>query len=282
LSNISSFLSFEHQNDKQRGGSAMNQAVTLNVVGAVAELRFSRREKMNIIDVEMAERFEAVVQKALNDSNIRVITLSGEGRCYMAGGDLSSFRNSQDKAALARAIIDPMHRAINALANSDMITIAGIHGPVAGAGVSLATSMDLCIAADTTTLNFAYSKIGAIADCGGTWNLVRLVGLRKAMEIALLSDTITASEAERIGLVNRLVPETQLNQELASLASRLANGAPNANSAIKRLLRQSVHSSLSDQLDAEAKAFADCASTGDFSEGLEAFFERRRPSFSGK
>mgnify|MGYP002622210113 CR=1 FL=1 len=153
---------------------------------------------------------------------------------------------------------------------------------VAGAGVSIATNLDLAIAAQDTVFNLAYARIGASPDCGASFSLPRLVGLRRALEIALLSEDIGAAEALALGLVNRVVPAAELEAETARLAARLAAGAPAAQGRIKRLMRQSLERDLQTQLDAEARAFAECAATEDFAGAVAAFLERRAPHFNGR
>ena len=259
----------------------MTAPVTLDIQNGIATICFDRPDRMNVIDVEMAQAFEAAVVRSLKDRSVRVITLTGNGHCFMAGGDLAAFRASDDKSALARAIIEPMHRAIIALAAAPQISVAGIHGPVAGAGLSLALATDLCLAAEGTSLNLAYQKVAAPADCGATWALPRIVGHRKALEIALLSETIDASEAFRLGIVNRIVPVDKLAVEMESLAMRLAAGPGKAQGQVKSLIRNSVNQGLAEQLDTECTAFADCAASADFAEALEAFFGRRTPKFTG-
>jgi 2-(1,2-epoxy-1,2-dihydrophenyl)acetyl-CoA isomerase len=260
----------------------MSLPVSVTVGDGIAALRFERPERMNVIDVEMAQGFEAAVGRALDDTEVRVITLSGAGRCFMAGGDLGALRAADDKPQMARDIIGPVHRTLVALSESPKVSIAAIHGPVAGAGMSLAMATDLCLAAEGTTLTLAYPKVAVPADCGATWALVRLVGLRRAMELALLSPTIAAADAQAIGLVNRVVPSEVLEAETAGLARKLAAGAPLALGLLKALLRQSLDTPLPGQLDAEEEGFVACAATQDFAEALEAFFGRRAPVFCGR
>lgn len=260
----------------------MTRPVTLDIQNGIAKICFDRPDRMNVIDVEMVEAFETTVARSLMEKSVRVIPLTGNARCFIAGGDLASFRASDDKPALARAIIVPMHRAITALAAAPQISVTGIHGPVAGAGMSLALATDLCLAAEGTTLNLAYQKVAVPADCGATRALSRIVGHRKALEIALLSETFDAAEACRLGIVNRIVPADRLIAELDSLASRLAAGSAQAQARVKSLIRNSLAHDLADQLDEECAAFAECAGSDDFTEALEAFFRRRAPEFSGR
>jgi 2-(1,2-epoxy-1,2-dihydrophenyl)acetyl-CoA isomerase len=259
----------------------MRGPVSLTIEEGIAHLRFQRGERMNVIDVEMAEAFEAAVGTAVDTPEVRVVTLSGAGRCFMAGGDLAAFRDSVDRPATARAIIKPVHRALLRLEAARQPSIAAIQGPVAGAGMALALAADLCLAAEGSSLTLAYPRVGAPADCGVTHALTRLVGLRKALEIALLSDPVPADEAARLGLVTRVVSADRLEDEMMALARRLASGAPLALARLRQLLRQAPVSSLADQLYAEEEGFAACASSADFAEALDAFFARRPPVFTG-
>lgn len=239
----------------------------------IVHVRFNRPEVLNAINVEMAQAFLAVCQALAAEGSLRVVVLSGAGRAFVSGGDLSVFRQSPAEAA--PALIEPMHTAIRALADLGAPVVASLHGAVAGAGLSLAAAADLAIAAEGTRFNLAYVNVGTSCDLGATWSLPRLVGLRKALEIALLGDTFTADEAWRIGLVNRVVAAESLEAETEALARRLASRAPIAVGHIKRLMRESFGRDLRTQLDHERDAFAACAATEDFREALAAFFQKR-------
>lgn len=259
----------------------MRDAVLLTIDSGVAEIRFNKPERLNALDRDLAEGFAAIAEKATTDPSVRVIVVAAAGRGFVAGGDLDYFRQSSDRGAAATTLIGPVHHALRILADAPQIVIGSLKGAVAGGGMSLALSLDLLIAADDTAFNFAYSRIGASPDCGGTWSLPRLVGVRKALEIALLSETIDAAEALRLGLVNRIVPLADLESETRKLAGRLASGAPVALGETKRLIRMSMQRDFSAQLEDEAETFARCAATRDFEEGIGAFFAKRRPIFSG-
>lgn len=260
----------------------MTDQVLLDIVDGVARLTFNRPDQMNTLDVATAEAFDAQVARALNDASVRVVLMQGRGRSFMAGGDLTGFHAAQEIAPAVRAVMDPVHRGLKALAASPVITLAAAQGPVAGGGMSIFAGCDLGICADNASFNMAYARIATTPDCGGTWALPRLVGLRRAMELVLLSDTITAEEAHRIGLVNRVVPAAALEEEAGKLASRLARGPRHALGRIKGLLLQSLQTEYPDQLDAEQAGFLACAETPDFREGLSAFFEKRKADYSDR
>jgi len=262
--------------------AAAGPAVLLDIADRVAEIRFNRPARLNAIDIETAEGFAAAVDRALADDDVAVIVVSAEGRAFVAGGDLAHLRAATDRAGALHELIDPMHVALKALAASPKITLGSLKGAVAGGGMSLALSLDLVIAAESTTFNFAYARVAASADCGGSWALPRLVGLRRALEIALLSEPVDAANAHRLGLVNRVVADDRLTEETRAMAERLASGAGFALGEIKALMRTSGERAFDAQLDAEAASFARCTATQDFGEALDAFFGRRAPQFSGR
>lgn len=258
----------------------MTEPLRLHLDAALGRIVFDRPQALNAIDQATARAFEAAVAQAL-DAGVRVLTLSGNGRAFMAGGDLAAFRRAEDRAAEAEAIIGPMNRALARLAESDALTVALLHGPVAGAGLSLALAADLALAAESAVLSFAYLGVGAPADCGITWALPRIVGLRRAAWIALEGSAVPAVQALDWGLVNRIVPDAALQDEGTRLAARLAGLAPGASGALKHLLRDGFGRDYAATLEAEKQAFKTCAATADFAEALSAFFEKRPARFTG-
>jgi len=248
----------------------------------MAHIRLNRPKVLNALDQSMAQAFLAVCKTIQSADDIRVVVLSGEGRSFMAGGDLAKFHTDPTQAGqTAQQLIDPLHEALAILATLRQPVLASVHGPVAGAGVSLMLACDLAIAADDATFNLAYARIGASADGSVSWTLPRIVGLRKAMEIALLSDDIDAAEALRLGMINRMVKRDALTAATEQLAQRLAQGPTFAYGQMKRLLRNSWNRSLQEQMDAECDAFCACTGTSDFREGIDAFITRRPVKFDG-
>ena len=258
--------------------------VRLDFNGAVAEIRFNRPDVLNVLDLDTARAFEDAVDRLLDHAEARVAIISGEGRAFMAGGDLGYFRREGPDARpeASRRLIGAMNSAILKLMQSPLITLACVQGSAAGAGMSLTLMCDLAIASEDATFNLAYVKVGANPDCGGSYALVQLVGLRRAMEIALLSDTLDAASALRLGLVNRIAPPGELRQVAEAWARRLADASPLSLAATKRLLRGAMGASLADQLHAEMESFATLSASADFEEALEAFFSKRKPAFTGR
>ncbi|WP_235511517.1 enoyl-CoA hydratase/isomerase family protein [Acidovorax sp. Root568] len=248
--------------------------------GAVATLRFNRPEALNAIDVPMANAFLAAVQSIAADPGVRAVVLRGNGRGFMAGGDLATLRADPVQGAID--ILTPLNAALQLLAQMNAPVIAQVHGAAAGAGLSLVLMADYVIAAEGTRFNLAYINLGTSCDVGASWALPRIVGVRQALEIALLGEAFTADDALRLGLVNRVVPGAELDSATTALAQRLASGPTLAYGAMKRLMRASMDHTLPEQLAAEKDAFVHCAGTEDFRAGVEAFHQRQSPQFVGR
>ena len=250
--------------------------------GAVATIRFNRPAALNAITLPMAEGFLDVVRTISRAPDIKVIVLCGAGNAFMAGGDISLLH--ADMAAAPRtalALLAPLNAALEILTGMPQLVIASLHGSVVGAGFSVAMACDLMIAASNTRFNLAFARIGASPDASATWSLPRAVGLHKALELALLADSFDAAEAQRLGLVSRVVPLEELVNETAILAQRLAAGPGFAYGKTKQLMRASHARNQKDQMAAECAAIATCTATDDFAEGINAFFEKRKPTYTG-
>ncbi len=257
----------------------MNERVTLERDGAVAFIEIRRAQRHNALDVETAEAFLARCREVERDDGVRAVVLAGEGASFGVGGDLDELQAGG--ALAARRIIAPLHAAVALLAGLDAPVVAKLRGIVAGGSMSLALGCDLAIASEKARFNFAYTNAGATADLGGSWHLPRIVGLRSAMQIALLNETIAADQALALGLVNKVVPEDQLDGEVGGLALRLASGPTKALGRMKRLLRQSGTNGLHDHLAVELATFVESARTSDFREAIDAILGKRAPRFTG-
>ena len=254
--------------------------VLLERQGAIATLRFNRPEALNAIDVPMAQAFLAAVQTIAADPGVRAVVLRGNGKGFMAGGDLATLRANPVQGAAD--LLAPLNAAVALLGQINAPVIAQVHGVAAGAGLSLMLQADFVLAAEGTRLNLAYINLGTSCDVGASWALPRVVGLRRALEIALLGEALSASEAERLGLINRVLPAAELDAAVQQLAQRLAAGPTVAYGHMRRLMRASFDHDLPTQLHAEAAAFAQCGHTADLPEGIEAFFAKRAPAFQGR
>ena len=252
--------------------------------GAVATLTLNRPAALNALDMAMMDALVAHTTALAADTTLRVVVLRGAGPHFMAGGDLRTFAERIAAAPAEREdefrrIVDRVHVAIEQIHRMPHAVIGALHGAVAGFGLSLAAACDLAVAAEDAYFASAYRQIGLTPDGGGSWSLPRIVGMRKALEIHLLSERFDAHEAWRIGLVNRVVARDALDATVRELAQSIAEGPALALRNVKRLVRDSLERTLSEQLRAEAQSFAQCAATKDFVEGIGAFLEKRRPRF---
>jgi 2-(1,2-epoxy-1,2-dihydrophenyl)acetyl-CoA isomerase len=265
--------------------AAGDETIVLTREDGIATLTLNRPAALNALDLAMMDALVAHVTALAADTTLRVVVLKGAGRHFMAGGDLKTFAMRLDAEPAERQadfqrIVDRLHAAIEHLQRMPHPVIGALHGAVAGFGLSLAAACDLNIAADDAYFSSAYRQIGLTPDGGGTWAMPRIVGLRKALEIYLLSERFDAHEARRIGLVNRVVEADALDATVREVAQSIATGPALALRNVKRLLRESLDRSLAQQLRAEAESFGQCTATADFAEGIHAFLEKRPPRFA--
>lgn len=258
----------------------MTNVISIERRGRVAEIRMMRPDQMNTLDKAMADALPAALESVAQDDTIRAVILSGEGRSFMAGGDLACFRADFGAAPdTAAQLIGGVHAAVRSIATMPKPVIAAVQGPVAGGGVGLAFACDLVVAASDATFLSAYTKLGTSPDCGTTWTLTRLMGAKRALAFILLNDRMSAEEARGLGLVNLVVPASDLASAAGDLARRVAEGSVGATASVKRLVGLGATGSLDAQLDAELNAFVSAAGTADFREGVTAFFDRRSSRF---
>ena len=263
-----------------------NDAVLYDVQDAVATITLNRPKALNALNMDLTEGLVSAIDRAATDPNARCVVLTSSSEHFMAGGDLLMFRDWLDEGVeIAQVklldVFDAVHSTVKKIKTMDKPVIVSLQGAVAGFGLSLMLACDLAIAAEDTAFTLAYIKIGASPDGGSTHSLTRIVGVRKAMEIAMLGDNFGAAEALDVGLVNRVVPTADLKTETAKLAKRLASGPTHALGHTKRLINAAHDTAINDQLKAEEAAFAASAGTLDFREGITAFIEKRNPKFIG-
>ena len=266
----------------------MTEPLLLEVSEGVATVTLNRPEALNALSDDMVAALVEVMTRVEADPAARCVVLRGAGDHFMAGGDIKGFHGRlaqttpAERSAHFRAKIHSLHPAIVAMRRMPKPVIASLRGAAAGFGLSLAMATDLAIAADDAFFTLAYCRIGTSPDGGSSYHLPRILGLRKAMEIALLGDRFDAATALRLGLVNWVVPTADLEAETAKLAARLAGGPGHALGETKALLNASLDNPLEAQLALEVESFAACAATQDFAEGVTAFVEKRSANFTGK
>jgi 2-(1,2-epoxy-1,2-dihydrophenyl)acetyl-CoA isomerase len=262
----------------------MNDTVLLERDGGVATLTLNRPEVLNVLDLAMVDALIARTAEVAADDTLRVVVVRGAGRHFMAGGDIRSFATHLEEPPGTRRsgfqrMVERIHAAIECLHRMPHPVIGRVHGAVAGFGLSLMNACDLVVASDDAYFAAAYRQIALTPDGGGSWSLPRLVGVRKAMEILLLGERFGAAEALAVGIVNKVVPEAELDAVTAALARSIATGPAFALRKTKRLVRESMGRTLAEQLQAEAVSFGECTGNADFIEGITAFLAKRPPQF---
>jgi 2-(1,2-epoxy-1,2-dihydrophenyl)acetyl-CoA isomerase len=252
--------------------------------GAATWITLDRPETLNALDGPTREALVGSLREAAEDERVRAVALTGSGRAFCVGQDLrereQGYREGRapDLAAALERHYAPICRL---LAEMPKPTVAVLNGVAAGAGVSLALACDLRLASSSARLRLAFSGIALVPDAGSTWHLPRLVGLSRAMEIALLGDWVDADQALQFGLVNRVWPADDLQREAAAAVATLAAGPTLAFARTKALFRDHLRVDLADALAGEATAQVASGQTKDHLEGVTAFLEKRPPTFQG-
>jgi 2-(1,2-epoxy-1,2-dihydrophenyl)acetyl-CoA isomerase len=262
----------------------MYEAIIFSIRGAIATIELNRPEKLNAFGGPMRDEILSALDAIAADDGIRAVVVTGRGRGFSAGGDidhLKHLRENLDEAGF-RAILAKGQRITRAMRALPKPVIAAVNGPCAGAGFSFALGCDIRMASDKATFAPSFALIGLHPDWGGSWFLPKLVGSAKACELTFTGAMITAAEAERIGLVNRVVPHDELIARSEELAGRMAANPP----GVIRLAKESVYRSLSSDLETafarETEVQIECFHSEDFLEGVRAFKEKRAPQFKGR
>ena len=260
-----------------------SDTMLLDVSERIATLTLNRPDKLNALSGEMMEELVPIMERLAEDKEVRCVVVTGAGRGFCAGGDVSGMASGEtvpDQNPVAR--LRRLEETSRQLHEMPKPTIAMVNGPAAGAGLSIALACDIRIAGESARFGTAFIRIGFSGDFGGTWMLQRLVGPAKARELYFTGDLIDAREAERIGLVNRVVPDDQLASETRALAERMAKGPPIALARMKQNMNLGLVSDYSTLLDAEAEGMIMTATTEDNREAVKAFLEKRPPTFHGR
>ncbi len=261
--------------------------VLAEIEDGIGWITLNRPEQLNALSMEMRDLLIEHSAKFEKDPAVRCVVIRGAGTHFMAGGDIRGFHKSltTDKEAHLAGFemrVVKAHQAIYQIRRMAKPVIASVQGAAAGFGLSLILNCDLAIAANDAFFTLAYRHIGLSADGGATYFLPRIVGERKALEIALLGDRFSAQEAKEQNILNWIVPKDKLVDETLKLARKLADGPTFALGIAKRLIRSSLDNSWDEHSHREAEGLAACAATEDHFEGLNAFLDKRKPVFKGQ
>jgi 2-(1,2-epoxy-1,2-dihydrophenyl)acetyl-CoA isomerase len=267
----------------------MPDTVLYDIDGPIATLTLNRPERMNTMNAALLEDALEAIERAADDERVRVLILTGNGRAFCAGGDLEAMAEGTvpgvDGGPAVGAAITQLRtymRTSQLLHDMPKVTIAAINGACAGAGLAWACACDLRYCSESAVFNTAFMTAGLSGDFGGTWTLPRVVGPARARELYLLAEKFRAPDAERFGLVSRVVPDGELMGEVRRVAERVAGFAPLTMRAIKANLNDGLGGGLSEQLDREADRHIRCGLTEDAREAAAAFLEKRSPRFAGR
>jgi 2-(1,2-epoxy-1,2-dihydrophenyl)acetyl-CoA isomerase len=261
------------------------QTVILERVEGVGVIRLNRPQVYNAVNNQMSVELLEVLRAVREDSSIRAVVLTGAGKAFCSGQDLndrSAMQKSGETISLGDSVRNRYNPIIRELTGMEKPVIAAVNGVAAGAGASLALACDIRFITPETRFIEAFVRIGLVPDSGSSYFLPRLVGLGRALEIAMTGRDVVAEEAVSIGLANRIIPKEQLMEETMAFAKELAEGPTVAIGLIKKAIYRGMEADLEEVLEMEAQFQEKAGRTLDFLEGVQAFVEKRKPNYQGK
>lgn len=249
----------------------------------VACITFNRPKVGNAVSPLMAKEISEVAVRCDDDPDIRAVVITGTGKLFCAGGDLSAFAEAGESAkSLIKIMAGDLHIGLSRMTRMDAPVIAAVNGTAGGAGMSLVMAADLAISAESAKFTMAYTNAGLSPDGSSTFFMPRRIGDRRTRELMLTNRVLDAREAEAWGIVNQVVTDDEVLSTAMALAKKLASGPTRAYGAVKALLNETFEHGLEAQMELEARTIANLVATDDGREGIAAFLEKRKPTFTGR
>ncbi|NIB43474.1 2-(1,2-epoxy-1,2-dihydrophenyl)acetyl-CoA isomerase [Pseudomaricurvus alkylphenolicus] len=258
------------------------ETIDFRIEEDVATIVLTRPKRFNSFTEQMHIELKSVLKRISADRQLRCLVITGSGQGFCTGQDLNDRYQSvaQENANLGASLEKHYNPLVRSLKSLDIPVICAVNGVAAGAGVSLALACDIVIAAQSASFVFAFSKVGLVPDAGATWSLVKAVGLPRANAMALMGESMPASEAQKIGLIWKCVADEDIETETASVVERLSSNPAQGLTLTKRALQKAADSEFHEQLTNEAHYQTLAGRNPDYKEAVCAFVEKRTPDFS--
>ena len=259
----------------------MNNSIELKTENQIAFITLNRPEVFNSFNQEMAYLMQDTLDICAKDDNVRAIVITGYGKAFCAGQDIGEITNPELNPGFRKILDDHYNPIIKKIRSIEKPIIGAINGVAAGAGANIALACDIVLASENASFIQAFSKIGLIPDSAGTFFLPRLIGIQKATALMMLGDKVSAIDALNMGMIYKIFPAGLFEEEVLAVATILANMPTKALGLTKRLMNNSLTNNLEQQLQLESDLQIEASSTNDYSEGVSAFVEKRKPVFKG-